>query len=60
MPFHAIKPLSRAIKSLECSVQGGAGHDQLVPGHEDEVRDAQVAGGDREGLGLPHGRLHWP
>ena len=37
------------------NVQGWAGHDQLFPRLEDEVRDAKVVGGHREGVRLPDG-----
>ena len=35
--------------------QGWAGHDQLFARLKDEVRDAKVLGGHREGVGLPDG-----
>ena len=35
--------------------QGWPGHDKLFPRLEDEIRDAEVVGSDREGVGLSYG-----
>ena len=35
--------------------QGWPGHDKLFPRLEDEIRDAEVVGCDREGVGLSYG-----
>ena len=41
--------------SKKLNSQGWARHDQLLPRLEDEVGDAKVVGGHREGVRLPDG-----
>ena len=49
--------MSLNVMMISCP-QGGPGHHQQLPGHQDEGGDAQVTHGDRDGSGVAlHGEL---